>query len=116
LSFIVPSFQLICPTGNQLRRSRLFPVQSCRKKYFAFPVGQIKFTTRASRLDKRGVRVVTNVGAGCDGRGWCRKTSGAGADGEVVWSWRPDAGVKLATMLRIAPMTGARKPGHKSAK
>jgi hypothetical protein len=21
------------------------------------------------------------------------------ADGEVVWSWRPDAGVKLATML-----------------
>jgi len=24
-----------------------------------------------------------------------RKTSGANADGEVVWSWRPDAGVKV---------------------
>ena len=33
------------------------------------------------------------------------------ADGEVVWSWRPDAGVKLAMMLRITRTTGARKPG-----
>ncbi len=32
------------------------------------------------------------------------------ADGEVVWSWRPDAGVKFATMLRITRMMGARKP------
>jgi hypothetical protein len=38
-------------------------------------------------------------------------TNGTAADGEVVWFWRPDAGVKLATMLRIAPMTGAKKPG-----
>jgi hypothetical protein len=28
-----------------------------------------------------------------------RETSAACADGEVVWSWRPLAGVKLATML-----------------
>jgi hypothetical protein len=28
-----------------------------------------------------------------------RKTNGADADGEVVWSWRPLAGAKLATML-----------------
>jgi len=31
------------------------------------------------------------------------------ADGEVVWSRRPDAGVKLYGMIRKA--TGARKPG-----
>ena len=31
--------------------------------------------------------------------------------GKAVWSWRPDAGVKLAMMLRIALMMGARKPG-----
>ena len=31
------------------------------------------------------------------------------ADGEVVWSWRPLAGVKLATMLCIAPMTVTKK-------
>jgi hypothetical protein len=29
----------------------------------------------------------------------CRKTSGTDTDGEVVWSWRPDAGAKLAMML-----------------
>jgi hypothetical protein len=34
-----------------------------------------------------------------------RETNGVDADGEVVWSWRPLAGVKLATMLCIAPMT-----------
>ncbi len=28
----------------------------------------------------------------------CRETSGIGADGEVVWSWRPEAGAKVATM------------------
>jgi hypothetical protein len=40
-----------------------------------------------------------------------RKTTGEVADGEIVWSWRPDAGAKLAMMLRITPMTVARKPG-----
>ena len=40
-------------------------------------------------------------------------TNGADADGEVVWSWHPDAGAKLATMLRIALATVARKPGHR---
>jgi hypothetical protein len=35
------------------------------------------------------------------------------AYGEIVRSWRPDAGVKLAMMLRITPMTVARKPGHR---
>jgi hypothetical protein len=34
-------------------------------------------------------------------------------DGEVVWFWRLDAGVKLATMLSIAPMTVTRKPDHR---
>ena len=33
------------------------------------------------------------------------------ADGEVAWSWRPDAGAKLAMMLRITPTTVANKPG-----
>ncbi len=34
------------------------------------------------------------------------------ADGEVVWSWRLDAGVNLVTMLRIAPGMVTRKPDH----
>ncbi len=35
-------------------------------------------------------------GAGCDGRGSVDKTSDVAADGEIVWSWRSDAGAKLA--------------------
>ena len=37
------------------------------------------------------------------------------ADGEAAWSWRPLAGVKLASMLCIAPMTvtkTSRTPGR----
>jgi hypothetical protein len=37
-----------------------------------------------------------------------RLTSAADADGEVVWSWRPDAGVKWRGSIRAA--TVARKP------
>ena len=44
----------------------------------------------------RGVRVVTDVEAGCDGRGRYRTTSDADADGEDAWSWHPLAGAKLA--------------------
>jgi hypothetical protein len=38
-------------------------------------------------------------------------TNSIGADGEVVWSWRPDAGVKLAGYTRRrrwqkSPVTG----------
>jgi hypothetical protein len=40
-----------------------------------------------------------------------RRRTRAGADGEVVWSRRPDAGVKLAR--NISRATVARKPGHR---
>jgi hypothetical protein len=35
-------------------------------------------------------------------------TSGAEADGEIVWSWRRDAGVKSAEV--IPPATVAKEP------
>jgi hypothetical protein len=39
-----------------------------------------------------------------------RLTSAADADGEVVWSWRPDAGVKLVEYPQVTvakqPVTG----------
>ena len=38
-------------------------------------------------------------------------TSGAEADSKIVWSWRPDAGVKLAGDDLQA--TVAKKPGHR---
>ena len=39
-------------------------------------------------------------------------TNGTEADGEVVWSWRPDAGAK-SRGSSICKMTVARKPGHR---
>ena len=41
-------------------------------------------------------------------------TNGADADGEVVWSWRLDAGVKLAEATPLATVT--RKPDHRGAR
>ena len=37
-------------------------------------------------------------------------TNGTEADGEAVWSWRPDAGVKSRGSIHAAMV--ARKPGH----
>ena len=39
------------------------------------------------------------------------QTNAPATYGKAMWSCRPDAGVKLATMLRIAPMTETTKPG-----
>jgi hypothetical protein len=47
-----------------------------------------------SRLGKRGVRVVTNVGRDAMDASRVDATSGMAADGEIVWSWRSDAGAK----------------------
>jgi hypothetical protein len=56
-----------------------------------------------SRLDERGVRVVTDVGCGMRWTLRRHKTNDVATDGEVVWSWHPDAGVKLAkTLARLA--------------
>jgi len=44
-----------------------------------------------------------------------QKTNARLADGEVVWFWHPDAGAKLAMMLRIVACDGgkkARSPGR----
>jgi len=39
---------------------------------------------------------------GCDGRVGDAKTSGANADGEIVWSWPPDAEVKSCGLAMSA--------------
>ena len=39
-----------------------------------------------------------------------RMTNAVAADGEAVWSWRPDAGVKSRGSIHAAMV--ARKPGH----
>ena len=39
-----------------------------------------------------------------------RETNALEADGEVVWSWRPDAGVKVCG-VKPCETTGAKEPG-----
>jgi hypothetical protein len=41
------------------------------------------------------------------------ETNDVATDGEVVWSGYPDAGIKLAMMLRITPTTVAKEPGRR---
>ena len=48
-----------------------------------------------------------------------RETSAPLADGEAVWFWRPEAGVKFARRQRVARMTGSTKrwsPGRARSK
>ena len=52
------------------------------------------YLSRGLALMKRGVRVVTNVERGMRWTRSGRQTSGVRADGQVVWSWSPDAGIK----------------------
>ena len=41
------------------------------------------------------------------------KTTAPEADGESVWFWHPDAGVKFLGSESFSGMTVARKPGHR---
>ena len=65
----------------------------------------------------RGVRVVTRRWAGnamdVDASERLGATSGAATDGEVVWSWRRDAGANFVMMLRITRGTVAKEPVHR---
>jgi len=60
-----------------------------------------------SRSSRGALAIVTNVGRDAmDAE--VPLTSGAEADGEIVWSWRRDAGVKSAEV--IPPATVAKEP------
>jgi hypothetical protein len=83
---------------------RTHPRLPCRANHndlFAHPAS-MKRDVSADRHDTWGGDAVDAM---------ARATNVAGADGEVVWSRPPDAEVKLAMMLGITPMMGARKPG-----
>ncbi len=75
-------------------------------------VGQI--TSIFSRIPPHHegrIAIVTKREAGSGGRDGDSGRLALDTDGEVVWSWRPMAGAKLAEMLRISPMTVTTKSG-----
>jgi len=62
---------------------------------------------------KRDVRAVVTIReAGMRWTRMARQTNVAGADGEVVWFWRPDAGAKVVERFTIDGGKKARSPGR----
>ncbi|MGJ5046206.1 hypothetical protein ACQR09_04015 [Bradyrhizobium oligotrophicum] len=77
---------------------------------FFFPFFRNHAYLRPSRLIEEGrTRRHDTWSAGSDGRE-APVDDWRFADGEVVWSWRPEAGVKPAAFMTSAPVTGAIKP------
>jgi hypothetical protein len=115
------------------------PVQSSRKKYSVLCRPQITSTLpRIPPHEEGRFAIVTNVEAGSGGRDGSRvsltptnelirlRGDGDGmvptplrrfshkafADGQAVWSWRPDAGAKFPERAtRALGVTGAKEPG-----
>jgi hypothetical protein len=106
--------QVICPTGKKSSRAKNCP--SLSRKIFRFAIAPNHiYSFRHPSPQEGRFAIVTDVGHGMRwthiaGRNVCA-TSGGGADGEVVWSWRSDAGAKSAT--RALLMTVATKHGHR---
>ena len=90
----------------------IWVVQSPAQKYFASRRGRNSFIASHIPHPIRGPYRGRHdtLGAGGDGR-FCTGDERCEADGEAVWSRRPDAGVKLATMPGIAPVMVTTKPG-----
>jgi hypothetical protein len=80
------------PVGQNFRISRI-PVQPLLKKYSDFPKARLGLYPLPFRSTEGRSRDRHERGTDAMGRNWCRKTTGAAADGEVVWSWTPSAGV-----------------------
>jgi hypothetical protein len=81
------------------------PVQSPRQKYSASIFQKFMFLSpHPASIEEGRFAVVTSVGGGerwLVGRAarLSRADERDRQDDEVVWSWRPDAGAKFATML-----------------
>ena len=85
---------LRCLTGKSSRQFTA-DVQPCLKKYSDFPKRQIIGIFRPSCPTEGRFAIVTDAGQDAVDVE-APITNGAEADGEVVWSRRPDAGVKFA--------------------
>ena len=86
------------------------PVQPSFEKFCASRFTQINSITPPSTPKEGRIAIVTNAGLDAMDAGGAADESAFPADGEVVWSWRPDAGVK--SVETIPPATVANKPGH----
>src|SRR5262249_12441836 len=79
--------------GKSLRFIRS-NVKPRRKKYFPSVFRKYVIVSARPAPDQEGrFAIVTNVGKGMRWTQWRARTRRVDADGQAVWSWRPDAGV-----------------------
>jgi hypothetical protein len=113
---------------NRLRQKTNFcrafksmtPVQISHRKYSVLCSPQISGFIALSRLVQGAFRDRHGRGGG---QRWPRevaafsmgmRTNDHLADGQAVWSWRPDAGAKFVRRaMRALRMTVAKEPGHR---
>jgi hypothetical protein len=77
------------------------PVQPFRKKQFTLVVGQNSNTTPRILSQQEGrLMSATNAGRVAVAAGLLARRCEDRADGQAVWSWHLDAGVKLASEAR----------------
>ena len=93
-----PTGELICPTGKKPSHAKTCPPLRAKIFRFAFDPNQT-YSFRYPGPQEGRIAIVTDVGLGMR---WTHiaeryslaRTNGGCADGEVVWSWRSNAGAK----------------------
>ena len=102
---------VICPTGKSVVSRKTCPALSQKNIHLRRRANQRHDSGRPAPL-RRGVRAIaTDVGCGMQWTRWCRKANDASADGKIVWSRHPDAGVKFSREAIPVGATVAIKPG-----
>jgi hypothetical protein len=103
---VQPAVDVLAPSGRKRRLREkaksarqfnlIWVVQSSQEKFSAFASGQISITNPPSSGPQRGAFRDRHERRA--GRRWTqmrRRRTARLANGEVVWFWRPDAGVKF---------------------
>src|SRR6266849_616985 len=91
-------YELICPSGKKTSHAKTCPPLRAKIFRFAFAPNQT-YSLRCPGPQEGRIAIVTDVGQGMRWTRERRETSAAYADGEVVWSWRSNAGVKVVKTL-----------------
>jgi hypothetical protein len=113
---------LVCPTGSSLDRSACSmprgadlwaPANFRFSEFFLTPPPNQHYSDLVPLL-RGALRNVTDAGSGMRWTRAARLTGEPDADGKIVWSWRPDAGVKFlgSKLLRDDGGKKARSPGR----
>jgi hypothetical protein len=84
-------------------------VQSPLQKYFCFSEIKIRLYDLPSRPTQRALAIVTDVGTGSGGRGWCQRREHLK---RTAKSCGPDASTPASSLREQAQATVTRKPDH----